>query len=98
MTAVSPGSMRSSVGSTKDLKPEILSLVNFNGKRALKRYWLCRLRPALLFYFVIQPGPSALIPPRAVNERPGVIRREILAPAFSQTAISSAPEAHPGIS
>ena len=29
-TAVRPGSMKSSVGSTKDLKPESLSRVNFN--------------------------------------------------------------------
>src|ERR1700677_3888098 len=30
ITAVRPGSMKSSVGSTKDLKPESLSRVNFN--------------------------------------------------------------------
>src|ERR1700744_5099149 len=29
-TAVRPGSIKSSVGSTKDLKPEILSRLNFN--------------------------------------------------------------------
>src|ERR1700743_2635973 len=29
-TAVRPGSMKSSVGSTKDLKPDILSRLNFN--------------------------------------------------------------------
>jgi len=41
-TAVSPGSTKSSVGSTKDLKPESLSRVNFN--RYAPPYARCAVR------------------------------------------------------
>src|SRR5215469_15612750 len=53
-TAVRPGSMKSSVGSTKDLNPESLSRVNFNDLR----------RPALMtgrYFFASSESNFALI-------------------------------------
>ncbi len=49
ITAVRPGSMNSSVGSTKDLKPESLSRVNF--KKNAPPYACC-YAPAANYFFL----------------------------------------------